>query len=113
MNSKNTDSEAAPTASPIIMMHEPSEEAEASIPTENVRDAPNLNPSFTVSRKAAKRTFPWDLPAEGLNLLSPLQAKDSPAAKKPRLEEPFSAPADEAATSFFFTRNHCNRFCCC
>jgi hypothetical protein len=45
--------------------------AEASIPTENVRDDPNLNRTLTVRRKAAKRTFPWDLAGEELNLVSP------------------------------------------
>jgi hypothetical protein len=42
------------------MQQEPAEEAEASIPTENVRDGPNLNRTFTVRRKPMKRTYPWD-----------------------------------------------------
>jgi hypothetical protein len=77
-------------------MQEPTEEAEASIPLENVRDDPNLNRAFAVRRKAAKRTNPWDLNAGQLHLLSPppTQAEDSPAKKKPRLEEPSSANTD-------------------
>jgi hypothetical protein len=95
----------------IIIKQEPTastEEAEASIPTENVReegsDDPDLNVTVVVRRKAAKRTSPWDLAAGELTLVSsPPQAEDIPAAKKPRLEEPqleepFSASTDEAST---------------
>ena len=41
------------------------EDDAASIPAEHVRNGPDLNqyPTFTVRRKAAKRTFPWDLAA--------------------------------------------------
>jgi hypothetical protein len=74
-------------------MQERTEEAEAaSIP----RDGPNLNRTFTVRRKAAKRTFPWDMLAGELSLVSLPQAEDVPATKKPRLEELFSASTDEA-----------------
>jgi hypothetical protein len=96
--SKNTDNEVAPIPSYIIIMQEPTEEVEASIPTENARDAPNLKRTFTVCRKAAKRTFPWELAAGELNPVSPPQAEDIPVTKKRRLEEPFSAAIDEAAT---------------
>jgi hypothetical protein len=78
-------------------MQESTEEAEASIPTENVEDSPNPNGTFALCRKAAKRTLPWDLKAGELDLLSPPQAEDIPATKKRRLEEPFSATTDEAA----------------
>jgi hypothetical protein len=81
-------------------MQERTEEAEASIPTENVRDSPNLNRIFTVRRKSAKRTFPWDLTTRELHLASPSplpQAEDIPVTKKPRREEPFSGSTDEAA----------------
>jgi hypothetical protein len=69
-----------------------------------VREGPttnlNLNLTFAARRKAAKRTLPWALVAEELDLESPppLQAEVIPATKKPRLEEPFSASTDEAAT---------------
>ena len=81
-------------------MQEPNEEAakqepteEASIRTENAIEDPNLNVTFALQRKAAKRTLPWDLTAGELDLASPPQA-----TKKTRLEEPFSAATDEAAT---------------
>jgi hypothetical protein len=79
------------------------EDDEASIPTENVRDdpSPNLhtNGEVKLRRKAAKRTLPWDLPADELEVVSPpppLQSEDIRARNKPRLEEPFSASTDEA-----------------
>jgi hypothetical protein len=75
------------------------EEAEASVTTDNVREgSPNLNRTVTLRRKAAKRTFPWDLTPEELHILSPLQAEDVPVAKKPRLEVPISGSKDEATT---------------
>jgi hypothetical protein len=42
---------------------------ETSIPTEHVvRNDPNMNqyPTFTVRRKAAKRSIPWELNADGM-----------------------------------------------
>jgi hypothetical protein len=51
------------------VMMESSEEAEASIPTENEEEDPNLNRTFAVRRKAAKRTLPWDLVAGELNVV--------------------------------------------
>jgi hypothetical protein len=80
-------------------MQEPDEEVEASVSTENVKEDPNLNDTFVVHRKAAKRTLPWDLSVDELELLSPPQAADTPATKRPRLEEPSSASTDEAATT--------------
>jgi hypothetical protein len=79
-------------------MQEPTEEVEASISTENVRDGPNLNNAFTGRRKAAKRTFPWDLAAGEVNPESPPRAEDIPVKKKRRLEKSFSASIDKAAT---------------
>jgi hypothetical protein len=88
-----------PTLSHLIIMQEPTEEAEASIPTENVEEDPNLNGTFPARRKAATRTLPWDLKEEELDLVpSPPQAEDIRLTKKPRLEEPFSASLDAAAT---------------
>jgi hypothetical protein len=72
---------------------------EASISMENVREDPNLNDTFLVRRKAAKRTLPWDLAADELELVSPQQAEDIRATKRSRLEEPPSASTDEAATT--------------
>jgi hypothetical protein len=75
---------------------------EASVPTENGGDDPDLNVTVAVRRKAAKRTFPFELAAEELLLvssssLSP-QAEDIPVTKKPRVEDPISASKDEADT---------------
>jgi hypothetical protein len=82
-------------------MQEPTEEAEASIPTDTERDSPNLNGPFAERRKAAKRTLPWDLKAGELDLVSPSQAEEIRATKKPRFEEPFSASTDEAPTKIY------------
>jgi hypothetical protein len=81
------------------------EEADAaSIPTENdyVRDGPSLNRTFTVGRKAAKRTIPWDQ-APGGELL---RAAYIPAAatKRPQLEEPFSASPEEDRSVYFLLK---------
>jgi hypothetical protein len=58
--------EAAPVPANIS-----TDQAEASIPTEeNVTGSPNLNRTFTVRRKAAKRILPWDLPIEEIKLAS-------------------------------------------
>jgi alkylhydroperoxidase/carboxymuconolactone decarboxylase family protein YurZ len=79
------------------------DEAEASFSTENVEEEPNLNGTFVVCRKVAKRTLPWDLVAGELHIvpsssLSPLQAEDiPPARKRPCLEEPLPTTTDEAA----------------
>jgi hypothetical protein len=92
----------------VHIMQEPTEEAEASISTENVGgEGPdeNLNQTFAARRTAAKRTLPWDLAAGELHLMSnqlqspplPPQAEDISAAKKRRLEEPLPTTADEAA----------------
>jgi hypothetical protein len=56
-------------------MQEPTEDDddEASISTENVREKPNLNGTFVVRRKAAKRTLPWDLAVNELELVSSSQ----------------------------------------
>jgi hypothetical protein len=67
------------------------EEAVASIPTENARDSPNLNHAVRSRRKAAKRSLPWNLVAGELHLVSP------PARKKQRLEEPLSVSTDEVS----------------
>jgi hypothetical protein len=89
-------------SAPHHTMQEPTEEAEGSIPMETVsNNGSNLDRTFAERRKAAKRTLPWDLAGDELNLVSPRpppQAQDTPATKKPRLEEPcFSASIDQAA----------------
>jgi hypothetical protein len=77
------------------MQNHPTDQADASTPTEN---GSNMNRTVAVRRKAAKRTNPFDLTAEELHehLMSPSQAEDIQVAKKPRLEEPLPATADEA-----------------
>jgi hypothetical protein len=84
-------------------MQEPTEEAGDSISTteNHEREDPDLNRTFAVRRKAAKRTLPWDLVGEELNLVSRRQESEDirAATKKPRLEEPFSASPDEVATN--------------
>jgi hypothetical protein len=66
----------------------PAEDDLTSIPTEHVRDGPNLNRTVTERRKAAKRTLPWDLTADEIQLALP----------RPRLEEPVPTLSDEATT---------------
>jgi hypothetical protein len=81
-------------------MQKHTEDAGASISTKNVREGPNQNANltFAVPRKAGKRTLPRDLATGELNIVSPPQAVDIPATKKPRLQEPFSVSKDEADT---------------
>jgi hypothetical protein len=81
-------------------MQVPPEEAGDSISTENnEREDPDLNRTFAVRRKAAKRSIPWDLVGGELDLISQRQeSEDIRATKKPRLEEPFFASTDEAST---------------
>jgi hypothetical protein len=81
-------------------MQEPTEDEddEASVSTENAREDPNLNDTFVVRRKAGKRTLPWDLAVDELEIVSPQQAEDIRATKRPRLDEPSSASTCEAAT---------------
>jgi hypothetical protein len=76
----------------------PTEDVAASIPMEHVRDDPLLSAD---SRKAAKRTFPWDLSVGEINLASPPpppQDEAIHAAKKPRVETPLPTSTDEATT---------------
>jgi hypothetical protein len=81
-------------------MPDPSEQAGAFVPTENVRNGPNVNMSgttFTVRRKVAKRIYPWDLPASEVHLVQ-VVPEGIPAKKKPRLEEQFPTTTDEGAS---------------
>jgi hypothetical protein len=71
----------------------PTGQDEASIPSETVSNDSDMNRTVTNSRKAAKRSLPWDLKAGEL-LVS--QDEDNLARKKPRLEEPLPT-TDEAA----------------
>jgi hypothetical protein len=92
-------------------MQNPSDQAEAFIPTESVtaiNDDTNLNPTVTVRRKAAKRSerwyqttsapFPQNI-AAALPLSPQAKAEAIPARKKPRLEEPLlpATPTTEDA----------------
>jgi hypothetical protein len=76
----------------------------ASIPTEYaLRDDPHMNqyPTFTVRRKAAKRTFPWDLPGDEIQpaLPRPLNEDDYIRETNRRItEEPVFTSADDAPT---------------
>jgi hypothetical protein len=76
----------------------PTKEAEASLPTKNVREDPKeiLKLTFKIPCKAAQRTHPWELKAGKLNHLSPPQDQYTQARKKPRLEEPFPVSTGEA-----------------
>jgi hypothetical protein len=81
------------------------DEAEASIPTEHGRDGPNtnLNCTFTVRQKAEKRTFPWKLTADEIQLASPRprdedEDEEIRETKRPRLEEPLHTSTDEGTT---------------
>jgi hypothetical protein len=84
----------------------PTEDGEASIPMEQAmrRDNdPHMNqyPTFTVRRKAAKRTFPWDIPAEEIQLALTRPHDDDGYVRetnRPRLEEPVPRSTDEAPT---------------
>ena len=90
-------------------MLEPAEEAEASIPTGNVRVVgPHQNPYCTVTmrRKTAKRSEKWynESPPQHITVvLSPSpHAEEIPARKKRRLEDPplpLATSTDEAASS--------------
>jgi hypothetical protein len=53
-----------------------------------------MNPTVVVRRS----TLPWDLRADELELVSPPQADETQATKRPRLEMPFPVSADEATT---------------
>jgi hypothetical protein len=68
---------------------------------ETVRDDPSMNRTFTVRRKATKRTFPWDLAADEIQLALPRpqdEDEDIRAINRPRLEEPVPTSIDEATT---------------
>jgi hypothetical protein len=77
----------------------PSEDIDAFIPTEHaVRNRPQLSAG---NRKAAKRTFPWELKADEIQLALPRPQDEDDhtrATKRPRLEEPLPTSADEAPT---------------
>jgi hypothetical protein len=77
-------------------MQDPTDQAEALIPIETVSNDSNVDPTVTLRRKAAKRTLPFDLTEEELNLMTPPQAEDNPARKKPRLEEPLPTTTVQA-----------------
>jgi hypothetical protein len=79
------------------MQNPTTDQAESSIPTETVREDPDLNLTVTVRRKAAKRSESWYVAPPPQNIVAPLTA--IPARKKPRLEEPPPTPTDEAATN--------------
>jgi hypothetical protein len=79
-------------------MQNPTDQAEASIPTETVREGPNyLNYTFTFTlrRKAAKRSEAW-YQTTATPLPPPPQAEVIPARKKRRLNEPILRTTSEA-----------------
>jgi hypothetical protein len=79
-------------------MQNPTDQAEASIPTDTTvtNNARNWKRTVNVRRKAAKRTHPFDLTEGELNLKTPPQAEDFPARKKPRFEELLPTTTDGA-----------------
>jgi hypothetical protein len=79
----------------------PTEDGEASVPSEHVLSGPNLNRTFTVRRKAAKRILPWDLPVDEIQLVLPRPQDEDiiQETKRPRLEGPFSSLIDDEATT--------------
>jgi hypothetical protein len=82
----------------------PTEDDEASIPTEHVRKGPrwSVAGTFTVRRKASKHTLPCDLAPRELNRVSPPpQDEDIQQMKRPRLEKPFPTITDEATAKLF------------
>jgi hypothetical protein len=74
------------------------EDDEVSIPMEHLRNGPDMNCTFTEDRRASKRTLPWDLPADELELVAPPQAKDTQDRNRPRLEKPIPTSTDESTT---------------
>jgi hypothetical protein len=76
-------------------MQNPTGQAEAPIPPETVSNDSDINRTDTNSRKAAKRTLPWDLNA------GELLVEDNPVRKNPRLEDPLPTTTDEAARMTF------------
>jgi hypothetical protein len=76
-------------------MQNPTDQPETSIPAETVREGPNdMSGTFTVRRKAAKRSEPCYLAPPPQNLAVPLSI---PPRKKQRLQEPLPTTTDEAA----------------
>jgi hypothetical protein len=78
-------------------MQDPIEEAGACIPMENVRNGPNM--IGPLHRKAAKRTYPWELPTSEVNVVvslpPPLRDEDIPATKNPLLPAPLPPLRDK------------------
>jgi hypothetical protein len=95
-NGSNMKAEDPIPTETLSLSNGPNMKAEAPIPTETMStsNGPNTNRTVNISRKAAKRTLPWDQAAEEL-LVS--QDEDNPARKKPRIEEPLPTTTDEAA----------------
>jgi hypothetical protein len=75
------------------IMQNPTNQAEASILTENIGDDPNWNLAVKMRRKAANRTRPFDLPVGELLVT---HDEDDPARKKARLEDSLPTTTDEA-----------------
>jgi hypothetical protein len=75
----------------------PTRDDEASIPTEHVRNGPQLS---AARRRFTKRALPWNLVSRKLNLVvSPPQDEDIRETKRPRLETPISAATPEVAVA--------------
>jgi hypothetical protein len=86
-------------------MQESTEVAEASLPTENVRDGQTLNGTGTVCRQAAKRTFPWNLAVEELHLMSPPQLASLPNDDLRRKAAKRTFPWDLAAEELLVSQD--------
>jgi hypothetical protein len=78
----------------------PTEDDEASIPTEHIRNGRHPNRTFTtVRRKAAKRILPWDLPIDEIQLASPSPHDEFiRETKRLRLEESAPTSLEKATT---------------
>jgi hypothetical protein len=81
----------------------PTEDDVASILPEHVHSSPNLNRAVPLRRKAARRTLPFELALDEIQLAEPPPPpspdEEIQDRKRPRLnEKPFSTSTDEATT---------------
>jgi hypothetical protein len=103
-----TETTPAPDTAPANPTDPATEQAEASIPTETVSNGPNLNRTFTVRRKAAKRTYPLYIapppppPTIAVPPSPTPETEEIPVTQEPHVEEPppTITVTDEAARGF-------------
>ena len=78
----------------------PTKDDVSSIPTTHERNGPSMNPTITVRRKAAKRTLPWKLAADEIQLaLSPSHDEgDIRETKSQRPQDPVPTTNDKTTT---------------